>query len=73
MIDHKIILEAEGESIQLFLNDEYIKNVVATSYGYALVNTERCLNSLGKLTQIKENEYILKSKYSIEEIKEKLK
>lgn len=73
MIDHKIILEAEGESIQLFLNDEYIKNVVATSYGYALVNTERCLNSLGKLTQIKENEYILKSKYSIEEITEKLK
>lgn len=73
MIDHKIILEAEGESIQLFLNDEYIKNVVATSYGYALVNTERCLNSLGKLTQIKENEYILKNKYSIEEITEKLK
>lgn len=73
MRNYEITLESEGESIQLLINDEYIKNFIAINYGYALIEIEKKLNSLGKITLIDDNKYSLKSKYSIEEIKEKLK
>lgn len=73
MRNYEITLKSEGESIQLLINYEYIKNFIAINYAYALVEIERSLNFLGKFTQTQENKYTLESEYSIEELKEKLK
>lgn len=71
--EYMIQFSSIGECLELYINNNYITTIIGYDYALTTSNIEFILCKFGKLTRINEDNYTLKTKYSIEELKEKLK